>query len=164
MDLLDGAPRVTVVASSRHPLHVQAEHEHPVPPLRLPTATGRESAAMSGAVQMFVQYAQLVRPGLQLDDENCGEIAAICQRLDGLPLALKLAAARCKMLSPKAVLGAARKRPGHRGARQLRARAPPNPARHDRLVIRSCSMSASSGSSASSAYSPAVRIWTPSRP
>ena len=104
MDLLDGAPRVTVVASSRHPLHVQAEHEHPVPPLRLPTEAGRESAAMSGAVQMFVQYAQLVRPGLQLDDENCGDIAAICQRLDGLPLALKLAAARCKMLSPKALL------------------------------------------------------------
>ncbi len=104
MDLLDAAPRVTVVASSRHPLHVQAEHEHPVPPLRLPTDAGRESAAMSGAVQMFVQYAQLVRPGLQLDDENCGDIAAICQRLDGLPLALKLAAARCKVLSPKALL------------------------------------------------------------
>ena len=104
IDLLDAAPRVTVVASSRHPLHVQGEHEHPVPPLRLPTEVGRQSAAMSGAVQMFVQYAQLVRPGLQLDDENCGEIAAICQRLDGLPLALKLAAARCKLLSPKAVL------------------------------------------------------------
>jgi predicted ATPase/class 3 adenylate cyclase len=103
-DLMEQAPRVTVVATSRHPLHIRAEHEHPVPPLQLPTDSGIEAAEHSGAVQLFVQYARRVRPSLRLTDENADEIAAICRRLDGLPLALELAAARVKVLSPKALL------------------------------------------------------------
>ncbi len=102
--IMEHAPGVTVVATSRHPLHIRAEHEHPVPPLQLPTDTGVEAAERSGAVRLFVQYAQRVRPGLRLTDENADEIAAICRRLDGLPLALELAAARVQVLSPKALL------------------------------------------------------------
>jgi predicted ATPase/class 3 adenylate cyclase len=102
--LMEQAPRMTVVATSRHPLHIRPEHEHPVPPLQLPVDTGIASAQRSGAVQLFMQYARQVRPSLQLTDENAGDVAAICRRLDGLPLALELAAARIKVLSPKALL------------------------------------------------------------
>ncbi len=102
-DISKAAPRMAIVASSRHPLHVRGEHEHPVPPLALPTFISPEAIARSAAVQMFVEYARRVRPSLELGPDNGGDIAQICQRLDGLPLALELAAARCKLLSPKAL-------------------------------------------------------------
>ena len=103
-ELLSEAPRLTVVATSRRPLHVAAEHEHAVPPLELPVYDSIEVVARSGAVQLFVQQARKVRSGFALTIDNAAEVAAVCRRLDGLPLAVELAAARSKLLSPRALL------------------------------------------------------------
>lgn len=98
------APGLTVLATSRSPLHLLGEHEHAVPPLELPDPSTARSAEASGAVQLFVQRARLVRPGFALTDANTADVVAICRRLDGLPLAIELAAARTKLLSPRALL------------------------------------------------------------
>ena len=103
-DLLVGAPRLAVLATSRGPLHLRGEHEFPVHPLSLPTDDSLAAARESGAVALFVRQAQMVRPDFELDEENAGEVVAIARRLDGLPLALELAAARMKLLSPRALL------------------------------------------------------------
>jgi predicted ATPase len=103
-DLLREALRVVVVATSRRPLHVSGEHEHPVPPLELPDGDGVDTVARSGAVRLFVERAGRVRPSFALTADNAADLAAICRRLDGLPLALELAAARSKLLSPRALL------------------------------------------------------------
>jgi predicted ATPase/class 3 adenylate cyclase len=100
--LLDAAPSLMVLATSRRPLHVPGEYEHAVPPLELPTDT--DTVEASGAVQMFVQQARMVRPGFAVTAENAADVAAVCRRLDGLPLAIELAAARSKLLSPHALL------------------------------------------------------------
>jgi predicted ATPase/class 3 adenylate cyclase len=102
--LLDAAPSMVVVATSRRPLHVPAEHEHPVPPLELPDDGTLPQAERSGAVQLFVQHARKVRPSFQLTADNADEVSRVCRRLDGLPLAIELAAARSKLLSPAALL------------------------------------------------------------
>jgi predicted ATPase/class 3 adenylate cyclase len=103
-ELLREAPQVVVVATSRRPLHLQGEFEHPVPPLELPDGLSLAEAESSGAVEMFVQHAQRVRPSFTLTADNAADVAAMCQRLDGLPLAIELAAARSKLLSPHALL------------------------------------------------------------
>jgi predicted ATPase/class 3 adenylate cyclase len=103
--VLDGAPPVVVIATTRRPLHVPAEHEHPVPPLGLPAEPGLAEAQTSGAVQLFVQQARKVRPGFELTAVNVADVSELCRRLDGLPLAIELAAARSKLLSPTALLG-----------------------------------------------------------
>jgi predicted ATPase/class 3 adenylate cyclase len=103
-EFLAEAAQVVVIATSRRPLHVAAEHEHAVPPLELPTERGLAGAARSGAVQLFVQQAVKVRAGFSLTDANVADVAAVCRRLDGLPLAIELAAARVKLLAPGAVL------------------------------------------------------------
>ena len=103
-ELLTAAPRVKVVATSRRPLHVGGEHEHAVSPLDLPDHADLADAAGSAAVQLFCRQAQLVRPGFALTVDNVVEVVAICRRLDGLPLAVELAAARSKLLSPAALL------------------------------------------------------------
>lgn len=99
------APRLTVLATSRRPLHLYGEHEHQVPPLTLPPAGARgvDRLAGSGAVQLFVQRAQLVRPGFRPDDDSIEDVAEICRLLDGLPLAIELAAARVKLLGTHAL-------------------------------------------------------------
>lgn len=102
--LLAEAPQVVVVSTSRRPLHVAGEHEHPVPPLELPADPSLENAERSGAVQMFVQHAQMVRPSFALTETNTGDVVQLCRRLDGLPLAIELAAARSKLLSPAALV------------------------------------------------------------
>jgi predicted ATPase/class 3 adenylate cyclase len=102
--LLDGAARLVIVATSRSPLAVPGEHVHPVPPLELPETAVPDEAATSGAVQLFVQHARMVRPGFQLTASNTAEVTTICRRLDGLPLAIELAAARIRLLSPAALL------------------------------------------------------------
>ena len=94
--LLEAAPHVKVVVTSRRPLHVPGEQEYPV----LPLATGPRG----GAIDLFVQHARLVRPGFTLDSAQAQTVAAICARLDGLPLAIELAAARSRLLSPQALL------------------------------------------------------------
>jgi predicted ATPase/class 3 adenylate cyclase len=105
--LLEAAPRLVVVATSRRPLHIQGEHEYPVPPLELPRDAGVPQAAevaASGAARLFVQQAGMVRPGFTVTHGNAADIAAICRRLDGLPLAIELAASRVRLLAPAALL------------------------------------------------------------
>jgi predicted ATPase/class 3 adenylate cyclase len=105
-EILAHASEVTILATSRRPLHVAGEYEHEVPPLELPTdaALDAATAESSGAVALFVQRAQMVRPGFRLTDDNVADVVDICQRLDGMPLAIELAAARAKLMSPRAVL------------------------------------------------------------
>jgi predicted ATPase/class 3 adenylate cyclase len=102
--LLAACTELTVLASSREPLHVRAEHVLPVPPLGLPPADVRPTAdrvAASAAVQLFVDRATAVRPDFELTDDNAPAVAEICRRLDGLPLAIELAAARLRLFSPE---------------------------------------------------------------
>ncbi len=106
-DLLAACPRLTVLATSRAILHLSGERDIPVSPLPLP-ATDRpatpDDLATVGAVQLFVQRAQAVDWTFALTEENAAVIAAICQRLEGLPLAIELAAARITLLPPNAML------------------------------------------------------------
>ena len=102
--LLEAVPRSAVVASSRRPLGVPGEHLYPVPPLALPVDPTLASAQHSPAVQLFIQHARSVRPDFGLTAENVADVAAICQRLDGLPLAIELSAARIRLLGPHALL------------------------------------------------------------
>jgi non-specific serine/threonine protein kinase len=105
--LLGACPAVTVLATSRVRLRVSGEWEHPVPPLELPASGGLpsvEGIAESEAVRLFVERAAAVQPGFALSDANTVTVVEICRRLDGLPLAIELAAARIKVLSPPALL------------------------------------------------------------
>ena len=105
--LIARCERLVVLVTSRAPLHLSGEHEYPVPPLGLPEPAGLGEAAVVSqyeAVQLFVQRAQAVKPAFQVTNENAAAVAAICVRLDGLPLALELAAARVRLLSPQALL------------------------------------------------------------
>jgi predicted ATPase/class 3 adenylate cyclase len=101
--LLGAAAGVVAIATSRRPLHVGGEREHPVPPLELPGDASVALAERSGAVQLFVQQATMVRPSFALSEANVADVVDICRRLDGLPLAIELAAARSKLLSPAAL-------------------------------------------------------------
>jgi predicted ATPase/serine/threonine protein kinase len=104
-ELLAAAPRLVVLATSRGPLHLPGEHEVPVPPLPVPAAVaGAGDVATAAAVRLFVQHAAMVRPGFEVTESNAADIAAICRRLNGLPLAIELAAARARLLAPKALL------------------------------------------------------------
>jgi predicted ATPase/class 3 adenylate cyclase len=108
-DLLREAPRLRILVSSRVALRISGEQEYPVPPLELPAhgnaeATSSEQVAGNEAVRLFVDRARLVRPDFVLDDSNAGAVAEIVSRLDGLPLAIELAAARSRLLSPGAML------------------------------------------------------------
>jgi non-specific serine/threonine protein kinase len=105
--LLGAAPGLTVLVTSRALLRVSGEHVVTVPPLGLP-GPGRLPPASAldqfGAVRLFVDRAQAVRPGFVVDDDNAAEVVEICRRLDGLPLAIELAAARVTILPPRALL------------------------------------------------------------
>src|SRR6516225_7648597 len=101
-NLLAACPALTVLATSREALGVEGELNWQVPPLSLPKAGPAPTAsalAASDAVKLFEQRAQLVRPSFRVTDDNAAEVASICQRLDGLPLAIELAAARMRILS-----------------------------------------------------------------
>ncbi len=107
VDLLAACPQLKVLVTSREVLHVRAEHEFPVPPLALPDPIHLpDVAALShyAAVALFLQRAQAVKPDFQITNANARAIAEICVRLDGLPLAIELAAARMKLLPPQALL------------------------------------------------------------
>jgi len=104
--LLAAAPRLLVLATSRSPLRLAAEHEYPVPPLALPErgrAATFEMLVANDAVRLFAARARAVDPQFELDDGNVGAVVRICERLDGLPLAIELAAARSKLLPPEAM-------------------------------------------------------------
>ncbi|MES2523137.1 MAG: protein kinase [Gemmatimonadota bacterium] len=104
--LLVAAPQLTVLVTSRAPLRLLGEQELPVPPLSLPdtTATTPQAIGDAESTRLFVQRARANRPDFAITDANAGDIAAICRRLDGLPLAIELAAARVKLLQPRAIL------------------------------------------------------------
>ncbi len=106
-DLLAGCPHLKILMTSRAVLRIYGEHEFPVPPLALPDLTHLpESEALSqyAAVALFLHCAQAARPDFQVTLTNANAIAEICARLDGLPLAIELAAARIKLLPPLALL------------------------------------------------------------
>src|SRR5215204_2497566 len=105
--LLSAAPGLKLLATSRTALRLYGEHEFPVPPLSLPD-TGPlppvEHLTRYEAVRLFVDRARAIRPDFSLTGENAPAVIEICHRLDGLPLAIELAAARIKLLSPQAML------------------------------------------------------------
>lgn len=104
--LLSMCAGVKVLITSRAPLHLRGEHEYTVQPLSLPAAdsTVHEKIDQSPAVQLFIRRAGQIVPGLSLNDANRPIIAEICRRLDGIPLAIELAAARAKLLPPGSML------------------------------------------------------------
>ncbi len=106
--LLAAAPRLLVLATSRTPLRLAAEHEYPVPPLSLPdlgAGTPFESLVANDAVRLFSARARAVAPDFELNEHNVTAVAEVCARLDGLPLAIELAAARSKLLPPETMSG-----------------------------------------------------------
>ncbi len=107
-ELLRSSDPLRVLVSSRAVLHVYGEQEFPVPPLRLPDLRALPPlAALSQyeGVQLFIERAAAVRPDFTVTNENAPSIAGICERVDGLPLAIELAAARTKLFSPQALFG-----------------------------------------------------------
>ncbi len=105
--LLASGPDLKVIASSRAPLRISGEQEFAVPPLELPDPQrllSLDAVAQSDAVRLFIERARAVKPDFMVTAENAAAVAEICNRLDGLPLAIELAAARVKLLSPQAML------------------------------------------------------------
>jgi predicted ATPase/class 3 adenylate cyclase len=105
--LLQAAPALKILATSRVPLHIRGEKEYAVPPLRLPDfehLPPLEQLTQYEAVRLFIDRATDVKGGFQVDNSNAPAVAEVCARLDGLPLAIELAAARVKFLSPQAIL------------------------------------------------------------
>jgi predicted ATPase/serine/threonine protein kinase len=105
--MLDAGPKLKVVVTSQAPLHIYGENEFPVPPLALPDPKSippLDVLSRLPAIELFVERARAVKPQFALTKENASAVAAICSRLDGLPFAIELAAARIKLLSPSAML------------------------------------------------------------
>jgi non-specific serine/threonine protein kinase len=111
--LLATCPTLTILATSRESLHVRGEREFPLPPLPVPAADrlpSLEELARVPAVALFVHLATASRPDFILTASNAAAVAGICRQLDGLPLAIELAAARIKVLPPAALLTRLEKR------------------------------------------------------
>ena len=106
-DLLARAPRISVLVTSRSPLRVSGEQEYPVPPLDVPDPShlpDLERFSTYESVALFIERAMAVRPDFAVTSANAPAVAEICVRLDGLPLAIELAAARVRVLSPQAIM------------------------------------------------------------
>jgi non-specific serine/threonine protein kinase len=112
-DLLAACPRLAVLVTSRARLRLSGEREFPIAPLPLPAsgdAVAAGSATETAAVRLFVERARALNPEFGLTGENAQAVVEICRRLDGLPLAIELAAARLKVLPPPALLARLEKR------------------------------------------------------
>jgi predicted ATPase/DNA-binding CsgD family transcriptional regulator len=103
-ELLNACAGLQMLVTSREALHLRGEHEFPLEPLALSDQISIESLYQSPGIALFVQRVQAVQPDFQLTEENAPAVTKICARLDGLPLALELAAARIKLLPPKTML------------------------------------------------------------
>jgi predicted ATPase len=104
-ELLARCRGVVILATSRTALRLRAEREYPVPSLPLPARVPPEALAGSPAVALFVDRARAVRPDFALTEGNAWAVVELCRRLEGLPLAIELAAARTRLLDPDALLG-----------------------------------------------------------
>ena len=107
VDLIDSCPSLKVLATSRQQPHLQLERDVPVHPLAVPDLRRPQAAAALGecsSLALFVQRARAAQPDFTLDEDNARSVAEICVRLDGLPLAIELVAARMKVLTPGAIL------------------------------------------------------------
>ncbi|MGB4850320.1 MAG: DUF4062 domain-containing protein [Saprospiraceae bacterium] len=107
VDILDHCPSVTILATSRAPLHLRYEQVFPLLPLQIPQPGKKitlEEAIAFPSVKLFIDLAQKLNPSLPLNEENVNAIIAICEKLDGLPLAIELAAARSRLFSPQQLL------------------------------------------------------------
>ena len=112
-ELLVAAPRLRVLVTSRTSLHLSGEHEFVVPPLALPDLRNLpppDRLLQYGAIRLFVARAQAAHSAFVMTGENATAIAAICQQVDGLPLAIELAAGRSKLFAPQALLSRLRNR------------------------------------------------------
>jgi serine/threonine-protein kinase PknK len=112
-ELLSSCPGLRVLATSRVPLRLNGEYEFAVPPLHIPpleAIRGPETLAEYGATELFLRRAQAVEPRFTATGEDARAVASICERLEGLPLAIELAAARIKIFSPQTLLGRLGKR------------------------------------------------------
>jgi predicted ATPase/DNA-binding CsgD family transcriptional regulator len=127
-ELLQHCPGLTILATSRVPLHIRGEQEMSIQPLPLPDPAEERSITALAEVEsvaLFIQSAQGHTPGFTLTEQNAATIVEICRRLDGLPLAIELAASRLRMLSPTTLLGLLERRLhplGGSGPRDLPAR------------------------------------------
>ena len=106
--LLQDCPQLKLLVTSREPLHLRGEHIHPVPPLALPSVDLKkqslEQLTQCEALRLFIDRVLAVKPDFEVTIENGPAVAEICLRLDGLPLAIELAAARARLFSPRALL------------------------------------------------------------
>jgi predicted ATPase/DNA-binding SARP family transcriptional activator len=111
-ELLAAAPHLWILTTSRAPLRLAAEQEYPVPPLETPDAgLPFEELVASDALRLFAARARAVDPGFEVDEGSAPDIARVCARLDGLPLAIELAAARSKLLAPAEILARLEREP-----------------------------------------------------
>ena len=135
--LVKRCPALRIVTTSRTPLRIAGEQEYSLAPLPLPPASeiaSVESLVAYPSVALFVERATKTKGAFELTPENAVAVAAVCRRLDGLPLALELAAARLRLLSPEALLGAARPCPRRARVGSARhSRTAADIARHHRL-------------------------------
>src|SRR5690606_9627895 len=104
-ELLEAAPNLKVLATSRQSLHLPYEQVVPVPPLQVPDDDPMENLFTNESVQLFTARAVAVEPDFVLDEDNIHAVAELCRRLDGIPLAIELAAVRLRALSVEQILG-----------------------------------------------------------
>ena len=107
-EILQDCPHLKLLVTSREALHLRSEHIHPVPPLGLPLPDikqqSMEQLTQYESVRLFIERVLAVKPDFEVNNENAPAVAEICYRLDGLPLAIELAAARIQMFSPQSLL------------------------------------------------------------
>ncbi len=106
-DLIAACPHLKILVTSRIVLRLRGEREYPVEPLRAPdpqASISKDSLSQYAAVELFIQRALAIKPDFEVSNDNAPAVAEICFRLEGLPLAIELAAARLKLFSPQALL------------------------------------------------------------